>query len=114
MRTGRKIALVIHHNLLELLEGAKSDGGLGDGAIDEDREASVQASNPVCLHCLLTAVPYPLVLAHLPVELQLSLDVLGGVGDADLDAPCDPAGNNPFQGLVRTSTGSPSRGSEIP
>ena len=36
---------------------------------------------------------------NLFVELQLSLDVLGGVGDADLDAPGDPSGNDPFQGL---------------
>ena len=36
---------------------------------------------------------------NLFVELQLSLDVLGGVGDADLDAPGDSSSNDPFQGL---------------
>ncbi len=35
-----------------------------------------------------------LVLADLLVELQLRLDVLGGVGDADLDAAGDPSGDD--------------------
>ena len=36
---------------------------------------------------------------YLLVELQLGLDILGGVGDADLDAPRDAPRNDPFQGL---------------
>ena len=47
------------------------------------------------LICLLATVPYALVLAQLFPQLQPSLDVLCGIGDADLDAPCDPTRFNP-------------------
>ena len=56
---------IIHHYLLELLKGSESNGRLGDGAIDENRETPVQASNTIRLHSLLATVPDALVLAHL-------------------------------------------------
>ena len=48
---------------------------------------------------LLGTVPYALVLSHLLVQLQLSLYVLGGVGDADLNTTGDATGYDAFQGL---------------
>ena len=64
-RARRELALVVHHDVLELLKGAESDGRLWDGAINEDREASVQPSHSVRLHSLLATVPDALVLANL-------------------------------------------------
>ena len=48
---------------------------------------------------LLGTVPYALVLASLLVQLQLSLDILGRVGDADLNTTGDATGYDTFQCL---------------
>ena len=48
------------------------------------------------LDCLLGTVRDTLVLPKLLVQLELGLDVLGGVGDADLDATGDASGYDAF------------------
>jgi len=50
---------------------------------------------------LFCAIDDALVLSHFLVQLQLSLHVLRGVGDADLDAARDPSGNDALQEGVR-------------
>ena len=82
-----------------MLERPEPDGRLGDAAVHEDGEAAVQAPDTGRLDRLLGAVGDAFVLADLLVKLQLGLDVLGGVGDADLDATRDAASNDAFQEL---------------
>ena len=93
---GGQVALLVHHPALELLEGPEPDGGLGNAAIHEDGEASVQAPHAALLDGLLGAVGDAFVLAGLLIKLQLCLDVLSGVGDADLDTTRDAASDNAF------------------
>jgi len=38
--------------ILEELEGAESNGGLGNGAVDEDGKAAVEALHPVLVNGL--------------------------------------------------------------
>ena len=46
---------------------------------------------------LFSAVDDALVLSDLLIQLELGLDVLGRVGDADLDAAGDGSGNDALQ-----------------
>jgi hypothetical protein len=50
---------------LELLKRAKANGGLGDAAVDEDREAAVEAGHTALTHCLPRTIHYTLVFSHL-------------------------------------------------
>ena len=98
---GGQVALLVHHPALELLEGPEPDRGLGDAAVHKNGEATVEAPDAALLDGLLGAVGDPLVLAELLVQLQLGLDVLGGVGDADLDTTRDAARDDALQELHR-------------
>jgi hypothetical protein len=53
-----------------------------------------QLGHPFNKYYLFSAICNALVLADLLVELQLRLDVLGGVGDANLDAAGDTSGDD--------------------
>ena len=62
---------------------------------------------------LLGTVGDTLVLADFFIQLQLSLDVLGRVGDAIFDSSRDAAGDDPFQegiGATRLGTHCSDRG----
>ena len=85
--------------LLELLECTKSDPRFWYTAIDKNRQAPVEPPDTTLLDGLLGTVPYSLVLASLLVQLQLSLDILGGVGDADLNTTGDTPSYDAFQCL---------------
>ena len=82
-----------------MLERPEPDGRLGDAAVHEDGEAAVEAPDAVLPHCLLGAVGDPLVLADLLIQLQLGLDVLGGIGDADLNTTGNTSRYDTFQCL---------------
>ncbi len=97
---GREHAVVVSHVLLEELEGSESDSWLGDGSVDEDGEAAVESERAALPHSLLGAVRDSLVAANLLVQLQLRLDILGRVGDADLDAAGDAASDDALKELV--------------
>ena len=73
-------------------------GRLGDRPIQQHAEAAVEPEEAVRLHRLHRTVDDAVVhlgaagtTCRLLVELQLRLDVLGGEGDADLDAARDAA-----------------------
>ena len=57
--------LFVDSEPLELLEGAEADGGLGDAAIDQDRETAIQPGHPALVNCLPRTVHYALVLPQL-------------------------------------------------
>ena len=52
---------------------------------------------------LLGAISNALVLSNFFIQLQLSLDILGGVGDANLDTARDSSGNDALQKSVGTA-----------
>ena len=52
---------------------------------------------------LLGAISNALVLSNFFIQLQLSLDILGGVGDANLDTARDSSSNDALQKSVGTA-----------
>lgn len=84
---GGEVAALVHRAGLEVLEAAEAEGGLGDGAVDEDGEAAVQAAHALLRHRLPHAVQRPVEarLGRPLVQLQLRLHELRRVRDADLD-----------------------------
>ena len=52
---------------------------------------------------LFGAISNALVLSDFFIQLQLSLDILGGVGDANLDTARDSSGNDALQKSVGTA-----------
>lgn len=97
-----ELAVSIHQSLLYRFKSTKSHCRLWYGAIEQNRQASVQAEEPASLDSLSHTISYARIFfasTSLSIQLQLCLYILRRICDANFYASSDTTCESPLRVL---------------